>query len=101
MSGTKRATGDPLVSKRQDFQSFLDCLIYGGFGDFFYFLEILREIEELPEMSWCQTGASQIFKQNGFLFSGFIVFFWICCDIVGFFRRTQRTKSSRPKGLPP
>ena len=63
--GTKRATGDPRVSKRPYFLwlfgfpkkswfFFVDFRI-SGFLHFFGFLSISLELRELPEIRWCQN----------------------------------------------
>ena len=64
-SGTKRATGDPRVSKRPDFQGlfrFLNFLIsvFLYFCIFWGFLAISRERKELLEIRRCQN--DQIFE---------------------------------------
>ena len=71
ISATKRATGDPLVSKRPDFRGlfgfskkiwnfgFLDFWISGFFG----FLAISWQRKELPVIRWCQ---------NDRIFEGFL-----------------------------
>ena len=63
ISGMKRATGDPLVSKRPDF--------LGPFRfseEFFGFLAIYRERKELPEMRGCQ---------NNRIFYAFQLLMWV------------------------
>ena len=80
--GTRRATGDPLVSKRPKFLGlyrftteiiffgFLDFWI-SGFLHFFGFLAISSEIKELPEIRRCQN-------DHDLFVIVYLVFFCIC-----------------------
>jgi len=104
ISATKRATGDPLVSKRPNFRGlfgfskkyeFLDFWI-SGFLDFFGFLAISRQRKELPEVRWCQNdrifeGFLDFPKHMKFWISGFLDF-WISgfVWISGYISATKR-----------
>merc|ERR1712020_790236 len=90
--GTKRATGDPRVSKRPYFLGrfgfpkkklnfwIVDFRI-SGFLHFFGFLSISLELRELPEIRWCQNDRNfKGFTDLQFFFlglwiSGFLDFF--------------------------